>query len=61
MAVTKTWDIVSMESAPTEGSLSDVVKTLGQSGNLNIFLSVWSPPLVFNFLLISALIHLEDG
>jgi|TARA_A100001391_G_scaffold159073_1_gene117606 hypothetical protein len=28
MAVTKTWDIVSMESAPTEGSLSDVVKTL---------------------------------
>ena len=28
MAVTKTWDIVSMDSAPTEGSLSDVVKTL---------------------------------
>ncbi len=41
--------------------ISDVVKTLGQTGNLNIFLSVWSPPLVFNFLLISALIHLEDG
>ena len=28
MAVTKTWDILSMDSAPTEGSLSDVVKTL---------------------------------
>ena len=28
MAVTKTWDIVAMDSAPTEGSLSDVVKTL---------------------------------
>tara|TARA_Y100001938_G_scaffold138484_1_gene204064 strand:- start:742 stop:1092 length:351 start_codon:yes stop_codon:yes gene_type:complete len=28
MAVTKTWDIVSIDSAPTEGSLSDVVKTL---------------------------------
>ena len=25
MAVTKTWDIVCMDSAPTEGSLSDVV------------------------------------
>ena len=28
MAVTKTWNIVSMDSAPTEGSLSDVVKTV---------------------------------
>ena len=28
MAVTKTWDIVAMDSAPTEGSLSDVVKTI---------------------------------
>ena len=28
MAVTKTWDIVAMDSAPTEGSLSDVVKTV---------------------------------
>ena len=27
MAVTKTWDIVSMDSAPTEGSLSDVVNS----------------------------------
>ena len=28
MAVTKTWDIVAMDSAPTEDSLSDVVKTI---------------------------------
>ena len=28
MAVTKTWDVVAMDSAPTEGSLSDVVKTV---------------------------------
>ena len=28
MAVTKTWNIVAMDSAPTEGSLSDVVKTI---------------------------------
>tara|TARA_R100000900_G_scaffold112578_1_gene87814 strand:- start:84 stop:434 length:351 start_codon:yes stop_codon:yes gene_type:complete len=28
MAVTKTWDIAAMDSAPTEGSLSDVVKTI---------------------------------
>ena len=41
--------------------LSDITKTLGQSGSLNIFLSVWSTPIIFNLLLISALIHLEDG
>ena len=41
--------------------VADVIKTLGQTGNLNIFLSVWSPPIIFNFLLISTLIHLEDG
>ena len=28
MAVTKTWNIVAMDSAPTEGSLSDVVKNI---------------------------------
>ena len=28
MAVTKTWDVVAMDSAPTEGSLSDVIKTV---------------------------------
>tara|TARA_B100000212_G_scaffold332173_1_gene300126 strand:- start:915 stop:1253 length:339 start_codon:yes stop_codon:yes gene_type:complete len=28
MAVTKTWGIVAMDSAPTEGSLNDVVKTI---------------------------------
>ena len=39
---------------------SDVVKTLGQSSDLNIFLTVWAAPLIFIFLLISTLIHLED-
>jgi|TARA_R100000388_G_scaffold6334_1_gene6196 hypothetical protein len=28
MAVTKTWNVIAMDSAPTEGSLSDVVKTV---------------------------------
>ena len=41
--------------------LSDVIKTLGQTGNLSIFLSVWTTPIIFNLLLISALIHFEDG
>tara|TARA_B100000287_G_scaffold434370_1_gene498619 strand:+ start:1012 stop:2106 length:1095 start_codon:yes stop_codon:yes gene_type:complete len=40
---------------------SDLIKTLGQSSDLNIFLSVWATPLIFIFLLISTLIHLEDG
>ena len=40
---------------------SDVIKTFGQSSDLNVFLSVWAAPLIFNFLLISTLIHLEDG
>ena len=39
----------------------DLIKTFGQSSDLNIFLSVWAAPLIFNFLLISSLIHLEDG
>ena len=41
--------------------LSDLVKTLGQTGGLNVFFAVWSPPIIFNLLLISALIHTEDG
>ena len=28
---------------------SDVVKTLGQSSDLNIFLTVWAAPLIFIF------------
>ena len=40
---------------------SDLIKTLGQTGNLNVFFSVWSPPIIFNLFLISTLIHLEDG
>ena len=54
MAVTKTWDIVCMDSAPTEGSLSDVVKTLhwtatgsetvgrGESDETYTYYSKWS-------------------
>jgi len=41
--------------------VSDLIKTLGQTGNLNIFFSVWSLPIVFNLFLISTLIHVEDG
>ena len=41
--------------------LSDIVKTFGQTGALNIFLSVWSIPIIFNLVLVSTLIHLEDG
>ena len=40
---------------------SDLIKTFGQSSDLNIFLSVWAAPLIFNFLLLSSLMHLEDG
>ena len=39
----------------------DIVKTLGQTGNLNVFFSVWAAPIIFNLFLISALIHIEDG
>ena len=39
----------------------DLIKTFGQSSDLNIFLSVWAAPLIFNFLLLSTLMHLEDG
>ena len=41
--------------------ISDLIRTLGNSGNLNIFFSVWSLPVIFNLLLISTLIHFEDG
>jgi lipopolysaccharide export system permease protein len=40
---------------------SDLIKTLGQTGNLNVFFAVWSPPIIFNLFLISTLIHIEDG
>ena len=39
----------------------DIIKTLGQTGNLNVFFSVWAAPIIFNLFLISALIHIEDG
>ena len=41
--------------------LSDIVKTLGQTGSLNVFFAVWAPPIIFNLFLLSALIHFEDG
>ena len=40
---------------------SDLVKTLGQTGNINVFFAVWSPPLILNLFLVSTLIHIEDG
>ena len=41
--------------------VGDLVKTLGQTGSLNIFFSVWAIPIIFNLFLVSALIHVEDG
>ena len=41
--------------------ISDLIKTFGVTGNLNVFFAVWSPPIVLNLLLISAFIHYEDG
>jgi len=41
--------------------ISDLIKTLGLSGSLSVFFAVWSSPIIFNLLLISALIHVEDG
>ena len=41
--------------------LSDIVKTLGQTGSLNVFFAVWAPPIIFNLFLLSTLIHFEDG
>ena len=40
---------------------SDLIKTLGQTGSLNVFFAVWSPPIIFNLFLVSTLIHIEDG
>ena len=40
---------------------SDLVKTLGQTGNINVFFAVWSPPIILNLFLVSTLIHIEDG
>jgi len=40
---------------------SDLIKTLGHAGNLNVFFSVWAPPIIFNLFLVSTLIHIEDG
>lgn len=41
--------------------LLDVFRTMGISGNLNIFFSVWSLPFISIFILLGILIHLEDG
>ena len=40
---------------------SDLVKTLGHTGNINVFFAVWSPPIILNLFLVSTLIHIEDG
>ena len=41
--------------------LSDIIKTLGQTGSLNVFFAVWAPPIIFILFLLSTLIHFEDG
>lgn len=41
--------------------ITDVLKTLGTSGNLPIFFSVWGVPLITISILLGILIHLEDG
>lgn len=41
--------------------LTDVFRTIGVSGQLPIFFSVWVIPIIFIMILISFLIHTEDG
>ncbi len=41
--------------------ISDLIKTLGMTGNLNVFFAVWTSPIILNLLLISTFIHFEDG
>lgn len=41
--------------------LTDILRTLGASGNLPIFFAVWGVPIMFLSILIGILIHIEDG
>ena len=41
--------------------LTDILRTLGASGNLPIFFAVWGVPIIFLSILIGILIHIEDG
>lgn len=41
--------------------LTDVLRTMGISGNLSIFFSVWAMPIISISILLGILIHIEDG
>lgn len=41
--------------------ITDVFRTVGTSGKLSVFFSVWVIPIIFVLVLISYLIHTEDG
>lgn len=41
--------------------VSRVTYALGVSGNLPVFIAVWTPPLVFLLITTSFLLHQEDG
>ena len=41
--------------------LTDVFRTVGISGKLSIFMSVWAVPTIFILILLGYLIHTEDG
>ena len=41
--------------------LTDVFRTVGLSGKLSIFISVWSIPIIFILIILGYLIHTEDG
>ncbi len=41
--------------------VTDIFRTIGENGKLSIFLSVWVIPSIFILILLSYLIHIEDG
>ena len=41
--------------------LTDILRTMGISGNLSIFFSVWAMPFISISILLGILIHIEDG
>lgn len=41
--------------------LTDIFRTIGENGKLSTFLSVWAVPCIFILILLSYLIHVEDG
>ena len=41
--------------------LTDIFRTIGENGKLSVFFSVWVVPSIFILILLSYLIHIEDG